>query len=235
MYLPKTKEEAIMELHFNVTKEQRKEMVSEVSRIIMMAPVYKGVPTCSYAVGNYIITKDGTLVFDERVETSEVNKIVEALKKLGFETEDKLEEVPEPETTEESDSLIVEVPADKVNVENIKRLLEAKGKLIKKALGAGNLEIEVTQDTVRFPWFEDLDPEKAMAYTNFIAALCQMSVNQTRISAKETEVPNEKYAFRCFLLRLGFIGDEYKKDRKILLENLDGNSAFRQPKGGDEA
>lgn len=38
---------------------------------------------------------------------------------------------------------------------------------------------------------------------------------------------NEKYAFRCFLLRLGFIGDEYKADRKVLLKNLSGSSAFK--------
>ena len=43
---------------------------------------------------------------------------------------------------------------------------------------------------------------------------------------------NEKYAFRCFLLRLGFIGDKYKQTRKILLRNLAGSSAFKdgQPK-----
>ena len=34
-------------------------------------------------------------------------------------------------------------------------------------------------------------------------------------------------SFRCFLLRLGFIGKEYKTARKILLRNLTGNSAFR--------
>ena len=38
---------------------------------------------------------------------------------------------------------------------------------------------------------------------------------------------NEKYAFRCFLLRLGFIGDEHKTSRKILLRNLSGSSAFK--------
>jgi hypothetical protein len=32
------------------------------------------------------------------------------------------------------------------------------------------------------------------------------------------EVDNEKYAFRCFLLRLGFIGSDYKAERKILLK-----------------
>ena len=41
---------------------------------------------------------------------------------------------------------------------------------------------------------------------------------------------NEKYAFRCFLLKLGFIGDEYKQDRKILLRNFEGSSAFKSGK-----
>ena len=41
---------------------------------------------------------------------------------------------------------------------------------------------------------------------------------------------NEKYAFRCFLLRLGFIGEEFKQSRKILLSNLDGSSAFKTVK-----
>ena len=54
-----------------------------------------------------------------------------------------------------------------------------------------------------------------------------MSKQLKRITAKDKEVPNEKYAFRCFLLRLGFIGDEYKAARKILLRNLEGNTAFR--------
>lgn len=37
----------------------------------------------------------------------------------------------------------------------------------------------------------------------------------------------QKKAFRCFLLRLGFIGSEYKAERKILLRNLTGSSAFK--------
>lgn len=51
--------------------------------------------------------------------------------------------------------------------------------------------------------------------------------NQKRITAKEKPAENEKYAFRCFLLRLGFIGTEYKGERKILLKNLSGSSAFK--------
>jgi hypothetical protein len=54
-----------------------------------------------------------------------------------------------------------------------------------------------------------------------------MACNQKRITAKEKETDNDKYAFRCFLLRLGFIGAEYKLERKILLRNLSGSSAFK--------
>lgn len=61
-----------------------------------------------------------------------------------------------------------------------------------------------------------------------------MSVTQKRISATEKLADNEKYAFRCFLLRLGFIGAEYKDERKILLENFTGSSAFKNEKAGDE-
>ena len=54
-----------------------------------------------------------------------------------------------------------------------------------------------------------------------------MSRKQKRISNTEKAVENEKYAFRCLLLRLGFVGAEYKADRKILLKNLTGSSAFK--------
>ncbi|WP_026661416.1 hypothetical protein [Butyrivibrio proteoclasticus] len=223
-----------MELTFS--KGTKKQMVKAIEEVTGEKAKYLGVPSCAYQIGDYRVEKDGTLKWEDYQDADPDHadmsaKVINAcIESTGITPEGMKQE-----EAEEGDSLIVEVPADKVNVENIKRLIDAKGRLIKKALGTGNLEIEVTEDTVRFPWFENFDPDKALAYTNFIAALCQMSVNQTRISAKETEVPNEKYAFRCFLLRLGFIGDEYKKDRKILLENLDGNSAFRQPREGDEA
>jgi hypothetical protein len=68
------------------------------------------------------------------------------------------------------------------------------------------------------------------AYVRFNEAVVNLVKKQKRILAKEHETENEKYAFRCFLLRLGFIGDEYKNARKILLKNLTGNSAFL--KGG---
>ncbi|OQA05479.1 MAG: hypothetical protein BWY65_02388 [Firmicutes bacterium ADurb.Bin373] len=54
-----------------------------------------------------------------------------------------------------------------------------------------------------------------------------MAKNQKRVTATEKAYDNEKYAFRCFLLRLGFIGPEYKEERKILLSRLTGSAAFK--------
>lgn len=124
--------------------------------------------------------------------------------------------------------LIIEIPRDKVNLSNLNALLAAKATLIKHALGIEHLPVEVRKDRVAFPWFSELPAADLIkAYTHFIAALCKMSIRQKRVTATEREVDNEKYAFRCFLLRLGFIGDEYKADRRILLQNLSGDGSFK--------
>ena len=112
-------------------------------------------------------------------------------------------------------------------VENLTKLLKAKGRLIRKALAVDKLPIEVTDSTVKFPWFAECSTDECKAYTHFISALCELAANAKRVTAKEKETDNDKYAFRCFLLRLGFIGSEYKAERKILLRNLTGSSAFR--------
>lgn len=124
--------------------------------------------------------------------------------------------------------LTVAIPLENVAVGNLTKLLDAKGGLIKKALGIDELPIEIGEDKVSFPWFSELpDADEVQAYTHFISALCEMAKNAKRVTATEKEVDNEKYAFRCFLLRLGFIGAEYKTERKILLKNLSGSSAFK--------
>ena len=82
--------------------------------------------------------------------------------------------------------------------------------------------------TLKFPWFRaDLDGDSVAAYSQFVGALCTAAKEQKRVTAKEKPVDNEKFAFRVFLIRLGFVGDEYKAARKILLHNLSGNSAFK--------
>ena len=140
-------------------------------------------------------------------------------------------DVPEPY---EDIGLVIEMPRSSFTgtaLDNLKRLVESKSNLIKKALGTETLELEITDDKVGFPWFGDgAAPDSVKAYTHFVTALCEMARVQKRVTAKEKETDNYKYAFRCFLLRLGFIGAAYKEERKILLRNLTGSSAFKTPK-----
>ena len=208
-------------LHYNATGTERKELVGVISEVIGMKPVYKFMPTCAYVIDNITVEKDGTMVWDERTDQDTIEAVIIALATAGFN--------PEKEEAEtEETGLVIEIPLDKVSVGNLTKLLDAKGSLIKKALGVDDIRIEIKEDLIAFPWFAELpSPEEIKAYSHFIAALCEMSRNQKRITAKEKEVDNDKYAFRCFLLRLGFIGDEFKTERKILLRNLSGSSAFK--------
>lgn len=216
----------MMKIDFNLKGAERKELVKAISRITGIKAEYQGMPTTNFVIGDFTVTAEGALVYDDKIDAGELlNELAEA----GFEgTADKSEgkelKVPEPNI------LTIEMPADKVNTENLQKLLDAKGALIRKALGIDSLAFEIHEDRVSFPWFIDPAPDHAMAYTQFIAAICKMSTEQKRITARVREVDNEKYAFRCFLLRLGFIGNEFKQSRKILLSNLDGSSAFKTVK-----
>jgi hypothetical protein len=135
---------------------------------------------------------------------------------------------PEPA---ETINLTVEIPRldfDDKALKNLQNILSSKGSLIKKVLGRKKLVLGFSNETIKFPWFTDgMDGETVKAYTHFITALCEMAKTQHRVSPVEKAVDNEKYTFRCFLLRLGFIGNEYKAERKLLLKHLSGNSAFK--------
>lgn len=152
---------------------------------------------------------------------------------------EEVNEVDEPNIHSELDGFCISIPKNKLPAEaqdKLNRILESKGKLIQKALGASSLTVETDDDKVRFPWFSYIpSAEQADAYTKFIDALCKMAREQKRVSAKEKPNENEKYTFRCFLLRLGFIGAAFKRDRKILLRNFEGSSAFRTQESADKA
>lgn len=218
-----------MRVEFNRTGAERKALVTAIGEILGTKPKYKGMPTATYDFGGLIVDKTGALEFDKNVFPKDIEELLLKLADSGFTSEEK--EIPEePEETPQGEDavLTVTIPLENVSAGNLTKLLDAKGELIKKALGVDDIRIEIDEEKVSFPWFSELpDAETCQAYQNFIAALCKMSKEQKRINSTEKKVSNEKYAFRCFLLRLGFIGEEYKTDRKILLKNLTGSSAFK--------
>lgn len=228
-----------MEIRYNVTGAQRKELVKVIADATGTKAKYMGMPTAAYEIDYFTVTKDGTLLFDDRADSEEVEQVLEAISAAGFECEPQDSgdsEVEEVSETEENaaqaatEGLTVAVPRNSLSdaaIENLQRIVDSKAALIKRALGTDSLPIEVTDEKVSFPWFTQMDGDSAQAYMHLVSALCEMARNAKRVTATEKEVDNEKYAFRCFLLRLGFIGAEYKMERKILLKNLTGSSAFK--------
>lgn len=210
-----------MEIKYNVTGNDRKRLVMAIAEFMASAATYKGAPTFAYEVDCYTIDKNGTVSFDGRSDSKNVKKLAQHLHELGFEAE--------PE--ESVDSLVLSYLREDFTdtaLDNLRQLVASKETLIKKALAVDALPIEVDGKEVSFPWFYGFPtPEEINAYTHFTSKLINMAKTQKRVIAKEKETDNEKYAFRCFLLRLGFSGDEYKAARKILLRNLTGSGAYK--------
>ena len=218
--------------------KDRKNLVKAIAEITGQEARYNGAPAFTYTVGNYTVERDGSITTENEVG---MQNLAAALREQGFETEmPEIAEEPKVEETESeaeekmtTDSWTLTMPREdftETQVEHLEKLIASKAGLIKKALDCEDPIVILAEDRVMFPWFKRmLGSGESMAVMQFITALCRMAKNAKRITAKEKEVPNEKYAFRCFLLRLGFIGAEYKETRKRLLERLEGSSAFRMP------
>ena len=282
-------------LFYGATGEQRKELVKAISRILNADAHYEGAPSFNYTIDYVTVTRDGTVSFDARADSDEIERLIDGLAEAGFEpegstTETEAVEIEPPAETEadttatephaeaeqpeeeqtadeaeptadephagndetgeteppsgepitaevshaEGTGLTISIPkgADfTVTAEtNLKDLLAVKGDLIKKALGAARMDFEVDEESIIFPWWDEMPSNWDLtAFMVFLTAIIAMSKKLHRINSQSREAENEKYAFRCFLLRLGFIGDEYKAVRKVLLKNLTGSSAFRTP------
>jgi len=245
-----------MQINYNVTGTKRKSLVGAISQVLNAPTKYLGAPTFAYEVGDYHIDKNGILRGTDNPNLVADLQGLHGFKAITEEYDSPLPEaepVPEdlqipyeaalggrvspyhdydePPAYGELNHLTIELPRSAFTdmaLENLKRLVESKSALIKKALGTDYTPIITGDETISFPWFQgELTSDEVKAYTHFVTALCEMAKTQQRVNATEKQVDNEKYAFRCFLLRLGFVGSEFKTERKILLKNLSGNSAFK--------
>ena len=222
-----------MKANYNVTGKERKALVAAIAELTGDKAIYKFMPTCAFEIGDITVDKEGGVTCED---ADKLERLIHNLIADGFTPAENIESTDEEATAEEPEAdegtgLTVSLPLEKAAVGNLTNLLDAKGSLIKHALHIEDLRFELNEDSISFPWFKETpEPDEVHAYSALIAALCKMSKEQKRISATAKPVDNERYAFRCFLLRLGFIGDEYKTDRKILMRHLPGNSAF---KGGE--
>ena len=100
-----------------------------------------------------------------------------------------------------------------------------------------NLHATFTKGTIEFRLFQFDNPTEdrkgglhagqLKSYIQFCLALSQMAKDAKSASPKPQQNENPKYAMRTWLLRLGFIGEEFKTARETLTKRLSGNAAFR--------
>ena len=200
-------------MKINLQNRTRRELADHIGEILGTIPRYLGVPTCNYQIGDCILERDGTLTISDNIDA------MTHLKERGWES---------GET--DTDRFTISVPRNTLSDEKLtmlEKIIAGKASLLKKAIGTDTLTVKTSVEKISFPWFPyTQDSDEIRAYTELVTKLCEMTNRQKRVgTVKGTD--NEKYTFRCFLLRLGMIGTEYKITRKILLRNLTGNSAFR--------
>ena len=215
------------EIRFTLKPKQRPKLAQEIGNILRTAPHYERVPSCAYDIAGYRLDKEGVLYIPEGVEEETVEDLILQLRECGFQDDAEVtEEVPV-----QQEKLTIAIPKDSLTdtaLENLQKIIANKQTLFQRAFRMDSTEVEITDEKINFTWFlYTVDGDEIAAYTQFISRLCDMARDAKRVSSKPTETDNDKYDFRCFLLRLGFIGKEYKTARKILLRNLTGNSAFR--------
>ncbi len=91
-----------------------------------------------------------------------------------------------------------------------------------------NLHATFTKGTIEFRLFNaTLHAGEIKAYIQFCLAVTNQALIQKKASPRKTVTDNEKYTFRCWMLRLGLNGDEFKTCRLHFLKHLEGNSAWR--------
>ena len=214
------------EIRFTLESKQRPKLAQKIGNILGTAPHYERVPSCAYDIAGYRLDKEGVLHIPEGAEETAKDLILQ-IRERGFQDDAEItEEVPV-----QQDKLTIVIPRESLTdmaLENLQKIIANKQTLFQRAFRMDSTEIEITDEKINFTWFPyTVDGDEIAAYTQFISRLCDMARDAKRVLSKPTETDNDKYAFRCFLLRLRFIGKEYKTARKILLRNLTGNSAFR--------
>ena len=244
-----------MRYNYNLSGSDRKPLVATISQILDKPVVYQGAPSFAYTVGDYTVDRNGILSYNSNIHPDFAAVLISDLQERGFVAEiisDTDDDEPTTENaydtdeneaiteniastevtdTDSSDILTIEVPDNGFTPEakeNIRKIVASKKTVLEKALGSDGLPIVEKDGKITFPWFtlHGIDGE-ADAYSRLVTAICKMAKEQKRVTATEKPIENEKFTMRLFLIRLGFIGDEYKTARKILLRNLSGNASWK--------
>ncbi len=141
-------------------------------------------------------------------------------------------EIPEPKepTAEEDEPTQLTLSLPKAmfdqsmgSLDRLRAAISSKQTLLKKALGTESLEFQVEEDRISFPWFtlsSGNQNEEIDAFSKLVFALAKKAITQTRVSAEEKVNEDLRLGMRLYLINLGFVGDEYKSARAVLMRNF---------------
>lgn len=217
----------------------RKEKVKILGKHLGIKPKYLGVPSFAYEVGDFTISRDGTII-----------------NKAGDEMElDEILNSSEETTETEFNSIEISFPMeghDERTIKNLLNMIYSKQSLIKKVFDCSEniVEKELIDEISTLESLSeilttinkenckgiDFNDEKItfnfingdiQTSSEFLSLLIKKAKELQYTSSKPIETDNDKYTFRTWLIRLGMIGPEYKAHRKTLLSSLTGSSAFR--------
>jgi hypothetical protein len=78
-------EQNTFEVRYNITGDERKRLVRAMGDILEAEPKYLGAPSFAYEIDYFTVDKNGTVVFDNRSDSVEIENLIERLHELGFE------------------------------------------------------------------------------------------------------------------------------------------------------
>lgn len=227
----------------------RKDIVKTLSEALGSKPTYLGAPTFAYEIKTekdvYTIGKDGVIrnSEDREVTLEEILNVNEEVDNVNIEMPFKdhtgrtlinilnmlySKQHLIVEALELDEIFIDKEDITKLNQKKIETIEELK-EVINEA-GPKGIDFDFTKETFTIKLLgKNLNEEKISAFMKLATLISENAKKLKYASFKKAQDDNPKYAFRTWLIRLGMNGREYKEDRKILLKNLKGNSAFRKP------
>ncbi len=227
----------------------RKEMVQKLAGHLRVESKYLGAPSFAYQVGEFTVDRQGIMT----------NKAGE---QVALETV-LAQEIKEPTVETNITAIEVSLPLDGHDgktLTNLVNMIYSKQDLIKKALGLTENMVEqelveklkenqpttieeflmlatsnvFTSEAITFI-SSNTEPEAIKAFTDLVELLNGKAKELKYASPKPVDTDNEKYTFRAWIMRLGMLGPAYKTTRKVLLQHLSGNTAFRKVSEDHEA
>lgn len=224
-------------LKFELNVEERKTLAKRMEELTGIHPYYTKAPRYAYDIGNYTIDRDGNLLVeaenaDLELLTTLMNEgLISGGEDVDAETlQETADEQPAVDLAEGVQMIPAVHPNEQETCEGDSEEAEEDGESEMESAEQIPSEEGEEQPVAEEAIPLDADFSFPISQHNGVSlclAMSQLAKMVRTASPKPQQTDNEKYAMRCWMLRLGFIGDEFATAREILLRNMEGNASWR--------